>query len=571
MLSASAAVVMATAVVLAFTVMGGNQAAGGEVFLQPASVAGPDPFTASTVTESQDAAVTPATSGKSENGTRGSDATRALEVNGGDPGLYGGTRNVVSCDVEKQIKFLTQHPAKGKAFAAPLNIRPSDIPSYLRSLTPVRLSWDTRVTNHGYKNEAPTSYQAVLQAGTPVLVDDRGVPRVRCACGNPLGPPVAVKGKQTYSGKEWSSFQSSDLVTVKPAEKPVKTVTMYDQDRKGWYERPSGDVQGKHDHEVPPPKGQTPDSPYPVPPPHHPESVEKPLDEDEVKEHDKHKEPGRDPGKDPGNDPGHSPGKDLGNDPDNDSGQPDKGPVNDPGKDPGRNPGKDPGDDPSRNPGDDPGHNPGNESGKDPGNDPDPGTGKHPGHDPENDPGQKPGHNPGKDPGQSPDKDPGNNPGDNSGNDPGKDPGKDPGNDPDPGTGKDPGKHPGQKPGHNPVNEPGKDPGNNSGQNPGNEPGRVPGQNPGNQPGKDPGNEPGQNSGSGPSKDPGHNPGNGPGKDPGNNSGNNPGQDSGNDPAQNSGNNSGNGPAKEGSPDDPAVGVRGDDAPAPSPRSRRTT
>ncbi|MGW7458317.1 DUF6777 domain-containing protein, partial [Streptomyces sp. NPDC054797] len=435
MLSASAAVVMATAAVLAFTVMGGNQAAGGEVFLQPASAAGPDPFTPSTATESQDAAVTPATSGKSKNGTRGSDARRALEVNGGHPGLYGGTRNVGSCDVEKQIKYLTQHPAKGKAFAAPLNIQQPDIPSYLRSLTPVRLSWDTRVTNHGYKNEAPTSYQAVLQAGTPVLVDDRGVPRVRCACGNPLGPPVAVKGKQTYSGKEWSSFRSSDLVAVKPAEKPVKTVTMYDQDRKGWYERPSGDVQGKHDHEVPSPKGQTPDSPHPVLPPPHPGSVDKPLDKDEVKEHDKDKGPGHDPGKEPGNDPGHNP-------------------ANDPGKAPGNDPGKGTGKDPGEHPGQNPGKDPRNDSG----------------HNPDKDPGKGPGQNPGKDPGDDPGRNPGNEPGHNPANDPGKapgnDPGKAPGNDPGKGTGKDPGEHPGQNPGKDPRN----DSGHNPGHNPGNEP-----------------------------------------------------------------------------------------------------
>ncbi|MEU9176942.1 DUF6777 domain-containing protein, partial [Streptomyces sp. NPDC048550] len=255
---------MATAVVLGFTVIGGNKAVGGEVFLQAASAAGPDPFTPSTSAQSADTGVVPVAVARSNDGTAGA---RTLEVNGAYPGLYGGTRNLASCDVEKQIQFLGQHKDKAKAFAAPLSIQQPEIPSYLRSLTPVRLGWDTRVTNHGYKNAAPTSYQAVLQAGTPVLVDNRGVPRVRCACGNPLAPPVAVKGKQTYSGKEWSSFQSSDLVAVKPAEKPVKTVMMFDHDRKGWYERSSGDVQGKHDHEVPPPKGQTPDAAYPVLPP----------------------------------------------------------------------------------------------------------------------------------------------------------------------------------------------------------------------------------------------------------------------------------------------------------------
>ncbi|MFB7462904.1 DUF6777 domain-containing protein, partial [Streptomyces sp. NPDC056224] len=289
MLSATGVVAMATAVVLGFTVMGGNKAAGGEVFLQATSAAGPNPFTPSTATESETTEVTPVTAATSR------DTNRTLEVNGAYPGLYGGTRNVASCDVEKQIKFLGEHPAKGKAFAAPLRIRQPEIPAYLRSLTPVRLAWDTRVTNHGYKNDAPVGYQAILQAGTPVLVDDRGVPRVRCACGNPLAPPVAVKGKQTYSGKQWSSFRSSGLVAVKPAEKPVKAVTMFDQHRKGWYVRPSGDVQGRHDHEVPPPQGQKPDSPYPVLPPPHEETEER--------------HPGQHPGKVPGQDPDKQPGK----------------------------------------------------------------------------------------------------------------------------------------------------------------------------------------------------------------------------------------------------------------------
>ena len=34
--------------------------------------------------------------------------------------------------------------------------------------------------------------QAILQAGTVVLVDDRGLPRVRCASGSPLLPPIAA-------------------------------------------------------------------------------------------------------------------------------------------------------------------------------------------------------------------------------------------------------------------------------------------------------------------------------------------------------------------------------------------
>lgn len=270
-----------SAVVLSFTVLGGNTAAGGEVFLQAAPEAGPDPFTPSTATQAESVAnAMPMNTGantkdgtsakRTEATTDGTDGARTLEVDGGYPGLYGGTRNVASCDVEKQIRFLTRHPDKGRAFGVSLGVRQAGIPSYLRSLTPVRLGWDTRVTNHGFRDGAPTSYQAVLQAGTSVLVDAQGVPRVRCACGNPLDPPVAVRGRQTYSGAKWSSFRSTGLVAVKPAVKPVKTVTVFDQDGKEWYERPSGAARGEPDRAVPPPKGQTPGSAYPVLPAAHP-------------------------------------------------------------------------------------------------------------------------------------------------------------------------------------------------------------------------------------------------------------------------------------------------------------
>jgi hypothetical protein len=77
---------------------------------------------------------------------------------------------------------------------------------YIDSLTPVLLRSDTRVTNHGFRDGWATPYQAVLQAGTAVLVDNTGVPRARCACGNPLTPPQAVPTTPTYQGTPWPGF-----------------------------------------------------------------------------------------------------------------------------------------------------------------------------------------------------------------------------------------------------------------------------------------------------------------------------------------------------------------------------
>lgn len=182
-------------------------------------------------------------------------------MEGSAPGLYGGTRNVASCDVEKQIRFLRADAARTKAFASVLDIATSSVPAYLRSLTPVQLRMDTRVTKHGYKNGAATSYQAVLQAGTAVLVDDRGVPRVRCACGNPLRPPVTQKGTPRPRGDTWPAYRPSDVVVVAPAPKAVKEFMVYDPESGEWFARRPGDT-GARDKKTAPPPGREP-SPSP--------------------------------------------------------------------------------------------------------------------------------------------------------------------------------------------------------------------------------------------------------------------------------------------------------------------
>ncbi|MFE3658550.1 DUF6777 domain-containing protein [Streptomyces sp. NPDC059165] len=270
----STVAVLVLAVMAAVTLQGGGDT-GGEVFLQTASAAGPDAFTASTVSEDGNAASTTYRgTPRTEDG-----GTRTFQVDGSYAGLYGGSRNVASCDVEKQITFLGRNGTKAKAFAGALGIRQSAVPAYLRSLTPAHLTWDTRVTNHGYRNGATTDYQAVLQAGTAVLVDNRGVPRVRCACGNPLTTPVAVKGEQQYTGRAWPTFRPSRLVAVAPADEPLKAVTMYDQGGREWFKRPSGDAQGSHDQQVDHPDDRKPGSAAPTLPPPTSPSLEESPDE----------------------------------------------------------------------------------------------------------------------------------------------------------------------------------------------------------------------------------------------------------------------------------------------------
>ncbi|MEV7081162.1 DUF6777 domain-containing protein [Streptomyces sp. NPDC093516] len=228
---------------------GGTSTSQGEIFLQPAADTGPDPFTESTAEQASASPVSPSPTELAPRNT-------VQGVQGGAPGLYGGTRKVASCDVEKQITYFEGAPDKQRAFASVVRVEASDVPAYLRSLTPVQLRMDTRVTNHGYKDGAATSYQAVLQTGTAVLVDDRGVPRVRCACGNPLSPPVAQQTAPKTTGEEWPGYDNAKVVMVTPAPEPVEVFVMCEPDGE-WFERHKGDT-GTKDR-----KTEKPDKPSP--------------------------------------------------------------------------------------------------------------------------------------------------------------------------------------------------------------------------------------------------------------------------------------------------------------------
>ncbi|MGY0065584.1 DUF6777 domain-containing protein [Streptomyces sp. QTS137] len=266
-LVAAMAVAVVLAVVLTRTDGGSEAGKGSEIFLQAANASGPDPFTESTA---EDGSAPPTRSAPPPTGapstgsaSESSPANTVRGVRGSEPGLYGGTRDVAGCDVEQQIRYLREVPAKNEAFASVAGVGSSDVPSYLRSLTPLHLLLDTRVTNHGYRDGAATDYQAVLQAGTAVLVDDRGVPRVRCACGNPLTEPVEQTDPR-YTGDPWPGYSPSKVVVVDPAPRAIEKFVVRDADG-GWFERNRGDTGGK-DHATKPPDGRSPSPGDPDPP-----------------------------------------------------------------------------------------------------------------------------------------------------------------------------------------------------------------------------------------------------------------------------------------------------------------
>jgi hypothetical protein len=222
----------------------------GEIFLDAANSSGPDPFTDSAAapvptstiapdtpvtiyTPSDGPVVTAPALGAATTAPPGGPATSApggaratTAIRGGVPGLYGGTGDQQSCDQAQMAQFLTANPSKARAFAEVVGVSAGEVPNYVNGLTPVILRSDTRVTNHGFRRGRPIARQAVLQAGTAVLVDDRGVPRARCACGNPLAPPVAVPQAPRYTGQRWPEFSPANITVIQPNTTVINTITV---------------------------------------------------------------------------------------------------------------------------------------------------------------------------------------------------------------------------------------------------------------------------------------------------------------------------------------------------------
>ncbi len=230
----------------------------GEVFAEPADSIGPAPFTppvvtsapvtttatttspTTTTTTTIAAATTTATDPTAGSGVAPPPPVVVPTAPGGQPGLYGGTRNNAVCDTAQLVGFLQQNADKAAAWAQAQGIDPSEIPAFVARLTPVTLQSDTRVTNYGYDDGRPVARQAMLQAGTAVLVDDRGVPRVRCKCGNPLAQPEPVTGPPVYTGETWPGFDPAAAQAIDPAPAPLDALVLTDPATGDQFERPIG-------------------------------------------------------------------------------------------------------------------------------------------------------------------------------------------------------------------------------------------------------------------------------------------------------------------------------------------
>ncbi|MFI6934174.1 DUF6777 domain-containing protein [Streptomyces sp. NPDC050287] len=170
----------------------------------------------------------------------GQDAqVRSQRVRGGlqqgdTPGLYGGSKQPTVCDVKRLEQFLTdaRNERKAQAWARALDISADSIPDYLERLTPVLLRHDTLVKNHDYKKGKAVPYNSLLQAGIAVLVDQRGLPAVKCSCGNPLRPfegdTSRISVEFENDNKKWQGYERSSVLAVRPASRPLEGLALVD-------------------------------------------------------------------------------------------------------------------------------------------------------------------------------------------------------------------------------------------------------------------------------------------------------------------------------------------------------
>ena len=224
----------------AWTIFGGDEAAA-DVVLEPIGESGDDAFT-EPVAEEPAGSLLDYASGSS---VHDDEATTQLAgytaADGSVPGVYGGSLDEASCDPELLVEFLGAEPERADAWAAALEIAPDDIPAYVDGLTPVYLSSDTRVVSHGFDDGEAVPRESVLQRGSAVMVDERGVPRVNCYSGSPLREAQPTED-ESVGGSEWDGFDRDQVVVIGEAPEPVAEFQLEDIETGELFNRPAGSL-----------------------------------------------------------------------------------------------------------------------------------------------------------------------------------------------------------------------------------------------------------------------------------------------------------------------------------------
>jgi serine/threonine protein kinase len=204
-----------------------------QVVAEPAGIPGQGAFipatlettTASPSTASQPPADPPAAPPKAPSVERDERGRVGLlparnTVSGNEAGLYAAPTAKEACDPAALPAFFAAHADRAAAWAAAQDMSAANIASFVGTLTPVVLRTDTVVINHRFGDGRAQPFPSVLQAGTGVLIDEYGVPRVRCASGNPL-KKSADDVILVYPDAPWENFTPDRVAMIEPCKVAV--------------------------------------------------------------------------------------------------------------------------------------------------------------------------------------------------------------------------------------------------------------------------------------------------------------------------------------------------------------
>jgi hypothetical protein len=89
-----------------------------------------------------------------------------------------------------------------------------------------------------------TFHLSVLQAGTAVMVDATGTPRVKCNCGNPLTPPQLITlSKANTRGVAWPGYAPGTVTAVRPGTEAT-TLTLVNVGTGDTYDQSTASAAG---------------------------------------------------------------------------------------------------------------------------------------------------------------------------------------------------------------------------------------------------------------------------------------------------------------------------------------
>lgn len=182
-------------------------------------------------------------------------ALAGLGVRGTAELLYAAPRDELLCERAQAVRYLAspddaEAEARADAWFEAIGRHVDNRNSWAQDLTAVLLRRDTRVVAHDLVDGAAVPFPAVLQAGTAVLVDRFGVPRLRCADGLPLAEPGPGGGPDAgVPDGAWDGFDPAEVVVVQVGSE-IDTLVVVDPATGVPFERRIGS-NGESDRDLP--------------------------------------------------------------------------------------------------------------------------------------------------------------------------------------------------------------------------------------------------------------------------------------------------------------------------------